>query len=66
MNFALWVRVDANIVPAKSPIGIDRVQQTRVVFRGELRDVSPLTTAESLEDDEQDEYEGKPFEEAEA
>jgi len=66
MNFVLWEIVDTDLVPAKSPIGIDGVQQNGVVLRAKLRNPSPLTTSESLQDKEQDEHKRKILEEAEA
>jgi len=66
MNLILWMKVDPNLVVAKSPIGIYGVQQNRVVLCGELGNPSPLMTSKSLEGEEQDEQKRELFEEAEA
>jgi hypothetical protein len=52
MNLVLWVKVDINLVPAESPIGIDGKQRNSAIFHVELGNPSPLTTSESLQDEE--------------
>ena len=52
MNLAIWVKIDLNLIPAKSPIWIYGIQRHRVVFRGEFENVPPLAASKSLEDEE--------------
>lgn len=59
INLIIWVEIDRDFVPAKSPIRIHGVQQDTAVFGIEFGDVSPLTASKPLKDEEQGKREGQ-------
>ena len=55
MDLVLWIENDTNLLVVESPINVRGVQEDGLVLLSEFRDMPPLTTPKSLEDEEKDE-----------